>query len=137
VTWRVVAALLVLAGVIGGFFYILHWYAYSTYYLGNDNGTVAVYRGQPSGVLWYKPLVVQDTSVSLSGLRLADQQLVLATIAEPSVKDALTHIVALHAAYCLSASCPTTTTTTIAGSTVTTTTTSAGSIVTTTTAKKG
>jgi len=121
ITWRLVAATLVLAGVVGGFFYILHWYAYSTYYLGNDNGTVAVYKGEPSGVLWYKPIIVRDTSIKLSGLRPTDRQLVVATISEPSVQDALTHIAALHTAYCLGGSCVTTTTT----------------LATTTTAKKG
>ena len=110
VTWRLVAAILVLAGVVGGFFAILHWYAYSTYYLGNDNGTVAVYRGQPSGVLWYKPTLVEDTTVKLVGLRPSDRQLVVATISEPTVQEALKHISALHTAYCLGASCATTTT---------------------------
>ena len=123
VTWRLVLAILILGGVVAGFFYIVHWYAYSTYYLGNDNGTVAVYKGQPSGVLWYKPVVVRDTNVTLAGLRTSDQQLVLATISEPSVKDALAHIAALHAAYCLSASCATTTTTTTASTASSSTTT--------------
>ena len=83
----------------------------------------ALYGLVQSGVLWYKPVVVRDTNVTLAGLRTSDQQLVLATISEPSVKDALAHIAALHAAYCLSASCATTTTTTTASTASSSTTT--------------
>jgi len=51
-----------------GAYFIVHWYAYSTYYLGNDAGTVAVYQGQPGGVLWFKPLKVYDTGYLVSTL---------------------------------------------------------------------
>ena len=51
-----------------GAYFIVHWYAYSTYYLGNDAGTVAVYQGQPGGVLWFKPVKVFDTNYQVSTL---------------------------------------------------------------------
>ena len=128
-TWRVWAALLVLAGVVGGFFAIVHWYAYSGYYLGDDNGTIAVFQGQPSGVLWYKPVNVFDTTYLTSELRSADQQALAATISEPSLKSALNWADFIHGEFCQYHSC-----TSGSGSVTTTTTTIHA---TTTTVKKG
>ena len=128
-TWRVWAALLVLAGVVGGFFAIVHWYAYSGYYLGDDNGTIAVFQGQPSGVLWYKPVKVFDTTYLTSELRSADQQALAATISEPSLKSALNWADFIHGEFCQYHSC-----TSGSGSVTTTTTTIHA---TTTTVKKG
>ena len=63
VTWRLLAALVVLVAAVAGAFAILHWYAYSTYYLANDEGVVAVYQGQPHGVFWYQPVLATTTPV--------------------------------------------------------------------------
>jgi hypothetical protein len=41
---------------VRGAYFIVHWYAYSTYYVGNDAGTVAVYQGQPGR----RPVVQTD-----------------------------------------------------------------------------
>ena len=95
-TWRSVAAVVVLLAVVGGFFYITHWYAYSTYYLGNDAGTVAVFQGQPNGVLWFKPVKVLDTNFSARQLRPADIQALNATISEPTLTAALREASYLH-----------------------------------------
>ena len=53
--WRVGAGSLFAVAIVVGFFLVLHWYAYSTYYLAPDHGVIGVYQGQPSGVLWFKP----------------------------------------------------------------------------------
>jgi len=63
-SWRTPAALLIFIGVFVGAYFVVHWYAYSTYYLGSDTGTVAVYQGQPSGILWFKPIKVAGTELS-------------------------------------------------------------------------
>ncbi len=64
-TWRTPFVAAVLIGVVAGAYFIVHWYAYSTYYLGNDSGVVAVYQGQPGGVLWFKPTVAIDTGYNV------------------------------------------------------------------------
>jgi hypothetical protein len=89
ITWRAPVMLLLLAGVIAGAYAIVHWYAYSTYYLGNDAGTVAIYQGQPNGVLWFKPMRVFDTSYSVNTLRQDYQTQLTQTIPEPTLKDAI------------------------------------------------
>lgn len=84
-SWRTPAALLLFAGVVVGAYFIVHWYAYSTYYLGNDAGTVAVYQGQPSGILWFKPILVTDTAYPLSELTTTDRVQLNQTISEPTL----------------------------------------------------
>ena len=118
-SWRVFAVLAVIAAVGMGFFAVVHWYAYSTYYLADDAGYIAIYRGQPSGVLWYKPVKVLDTPYATTKLRAADLQSLMATIPEPSIGSALHYAYYLHSAWELSQTSVTNSTTT---STTTTTT---------------
>jgi hypothetical protein len=109
--------------IVAGFFLVLHWYAYSTYYLAPDHGVIGVYQGQPSGVLWFTPRLVTATNFSYAQLRTADQTSLNATISEPSLDSALTYAASLHSQWQASQIGVATTTTTIA--------------TTTTTAKKG
>ncbi len=111
-TWRVAAALLLLAAVGAAFVAVMHWYAYSSYYLADDAGTIAVYQGQPSGVLWYHPIKVLDTPYATSQLRPVDRMALAATISEPSVGAALHYAAYLHGAWRLSYAPPSSTTTT-------------------------
>src|ERR1019366_3467844 len=70
-TWRFAVGMLVLAAVAGAFFFIVHWYAYSTYYLAPDGKYIGVYEGQPNGVLWYKPILVWKTGDLMTQLEPA------------------------------------------------------------------
>ncbi|MHB8379315.1 MAG: protein phosphatase 2C domain-containing protein [Acidimicrobiales bacterium] len=138
-TWRVWAVVFIFAGVIAGGVAVVHWYAYSTYYLAKDGTTIAVYQGQPSGVLWYQPVLVADTGLPSSRLRPSDARALAATISEPSLNAALSYAKYLNKAWHLSR--PPTTTTTLntpgASTTSTTSTTPRAASTTTTTAKKG
>lgn len=134
-TWRVAIAGLVLIGVVAGFVAIMHWYAYSTYYLADDAGFIAVYQGQPNGVLWYSPRKILDTTFPSRNLRPADQRLLAATISEPSLASALSYAAYLNRAWHLTRTVPSATTTTTTSVPPTTTTTVRA--VTTTTKAKG
>lgn len=112
VSWRLWAYLGAVIAVVIGFFVILHWYAYSSYYLANDNGVIGIYQGQPNGVLWFHPKKVLDTAYSTSQLRSADQASLEATISEPSLTQALNYSAYLHHAWQLSGAASATTTTT-------------------------
>lgn len=122
--WRLGVAASATLFVVVAFFLILHWYAYSTFYLAPENGVIGVYQGQPSGVLWYKPELVASTNFSSHQLRPADAASLNDTISEPSLNAALSYASYLHAAWQASQSvAPTPTTTT--------------TLITTTTTKKG
>ncbi len=111
VTWRVWAATFLFLAVIAGGVAVVHWYAYSTYYLGNDEGTIVVYQGQPSGVLWYHPVVVRYTAYPASQLRPSDAQALASSISEPTIPAALHYAKYLHNEWKLARSSATTTTT--------------------------
>ena len=116
-TWRLWVGVAFFLAIVAGFFAVVHWYAYSTYYLANDNGFVAVYQGQPNGVLWYKPVKILDTPYLSSQLRTADQIALGATISEPSLEAAINFAGSLHDAWQLGHATTTTTTTSVAGAT--------------------
>ena len=140
-TWRLLAGLVVFAAVVWAFFYIVHWYAYSTYYLGPDGKYIGIYEGQPHGVLWYKPRLLSKTTYLVTHLQPSAQLSIEQTVAEPSPASALSYS---HYLYGLWATgkrpvVSTTTTTTTAGtkssSTTAPTSTTTTVSVTTTTSK--
>ena len=113
-TWRVWAVAAILVGVVAGFVAIVHWYAYSTYYLADDAGAIAVYQGQSSGVLWYHPTHLLDTNFLASQLTAPDARALAATISEPSLQAALQYASTMHNRWHLSQPVTPTTTTTVA-----------------------
>jgi PPM family protein phosphatase len=60
-----VAVILVLAGAYGA----VWWYANNQWYVGLDGETVAIYRGQPGGLLWFEPELVERTEYRAGDLR--------------------------------------------------------------------
>jgi hypothetical protein len=130
------ASALIVIALVAGFFSVLHWYAYSNYFLGDDAGVVAVYQGQPHGVLWYHPVKVLDTTYSARQLRPTDARALAKTISEPSLNSSLHYAAYLHTAWELSRASKLTTTTSTTLSKPTTTT-STTPIKTTTTVKRG
>jgi serine/threonine protein phosphatase PrpC len=117
-SWRTPAALLIFIGVFVGAYFIVHWYAYSTYYLANDAGSIAVYQGQPGGVLWFKPIKAFDTNYKVSELNSVSQNLLRQTIPESTLSNALDGATSLCGPNCnasTSTSTTTTTTTTLKG----------------------
>jgi protein phosphatase len=119
-TWRVAVVGLVFAGLVAAFVAVMHWYAYSTYYLADDAGTIAVYQGQPSGVLWYHPVKVMDTSYSAAQLVSADRLALASTISQPTIDAATHYALYLHSRWLSSKGTTPVTTTTVPGTTTTT-----------------
>ena len=114
----VVAFLAVAAGVVA----LTHWYAYSSYYLADYQGAVVIYQGQPSGVLWYRPILLEATPYSMGELRPLDQRAVKATIPEPTLGAARAYARNLYHEWRLGVTSTTTSTTsTTAGPSTTTT----------------
>ncbi len=119
-TWRAAVGVVILAAVVWAFFFVVHWYAYSTYYLAPAGKYIGVYEGQPNGVLWYKPKLVWRTGDLMSDLQPAARLSVKATIAEPSIVAARNYAFYLRGLY-LSSRTPTTPTTTTTTPVTTTT----------------
>ncbi len=125
-TGRVVLGVIAFFAVAAGVVALTHWYAYSSYYLADYQGAVVIYQGQPSGVLWYRPILLEATPYSMGELRPLDQRAVRATIPEPTLDAAKSYAKNLYHQWRLGVTSTTTTTTASSGSTSTTTTTGRG-----------
>lgn len=64
-TWRVALFLLLLLGVLGGAIAAVGWYARGAWYVGVDDGEVAIFQGRPGGLLWWKPTLEARTGLAL------------------------------------------------------------------------
>jgi len=115
-TWRLVLFVLILCGLVASVYEVLGWYERSNYYLAARNGEVVVFRGQPGGLLWFKPTFASETGVKMSQLLAPAQASINATMPEPSLSSALSEAARLHSYW--SSSQPTTTTTSTTVTTV-------------------
>jgi hypothetical protein len=50
--------------VIGLALVAVGWYARHTYFVGLDNGQVAIFKGRPGGLLWFKPTLDRRTQLA-------------------------------------------------------------------------
>ena len=65
-TWRTGLFTVSLLTVVGIAIVGVGWYARGTYFVGFDRNTVTLYKGQPGGVLWFKPTVVKHYDLERS-----------------------------------------------------------------------
>jgi protein phosphatase len=68
VTPRVLAFLLVLVLVLGGAAAAIGFYARGAYFVGLDEGTVAIFKGRPGGLLWFAPTVEERTDLAAAAV---------------------------------------------------------------------
>jgi len=62
-TVRVALFVLVFVAVLGGASGVVVWFDKASFFVGLDNGYVAIFQGRPGGMLWLKPSVVERTSL--------------------------------------------------------------------------
>ncbi len=77
VTLRVVGFVLLLIAVIGAVLAAIGLYARGSYFVGISQDELAIYRGRPGGLLWFRPTIVERTGVSADAVlpsRLSDLQ---------------------------------------------------------------
>jgi len=98
-TWRTGIFASAMAGLVGAVFVILGWFASASFYLGDANGSIAVYQGQPNGFLWYHPKEVFVTPFKSSELRPGDARELKKHIAESSLAAAIRHADNMHSAW--------------------------------------
>jgi len=68
VTIRVVLFVLVFATVLGGTAGVVVWFDKASFFVGLDQGHVTIFQGRPGGLLWFKPSVVERTSLTPADL---------------------------------------------------------------------
>jgi protein phosphatase len=112
ITPRVIGFLLLICAVPVAAYFVLRWYAYDNYFVTVQGDQIVVKQGQPGGVLWFHPRVVDHTHVTTSQILPAAVPTVRAGVEESSLAAARNYIANLQAAATSSTASTTTTTTT-------------------------
>lgn len=76
-TWRVALFLGALVVLVGATVGAVAYWARGMYFVGaggSDGGEVVVFQGQPGGVLWFDPTVVESTGLEVADLPLPERQ---------------------------------------------------------------
>lgn len=99
ITVRVVLFMILLLAVVAAGYALVRWYAMNDWYVGVDHQHLAVYQGRPGGFLWFKPKLVDDTSVTTNQILPFHLPAVRADHQEPSLKAARRYVANLHQEY--------------------------------------
>ncbi|HEY5246240.1 MAG TPA: hypothetical protein VIJ60_11280, partial [Acidimicrobiales bacterium] len=141
-TFRVVLFVVLVLAVVGAAYGFLRWYATDNWYVTIEGKHLVIYQGRSGGLLWFKPTLVERTSVTTGEVLPTRLPLLAADVNEGSLANARHYVANLHQEYLTQrriARGETTTTTTTFPSTTTTTsggvtTTAPGGVTTTTVA---
>lgn len=115
--WRTVAFVAAIVAVLALAVGAVVVYARQGWFVGQRDGVVAIFRGQPGGVLWIQPTIEERTGVRVAALTEAERDDVRAGKKQADLRAARTYVDGLRSG---------TATTTSTTTTSTTTTTSAG-----------
>lgn len=99
VTVRTVLFMILLLAVVAAAYALVRWYAMNDWYVAVDNQHLAVYQGRPGGFLWFKPKLVDDTSVTTNEILPFHLPTVRAKKPEPSLKAAKRYVANLYQEY--------------------------------------
>ena len=114
-TFRVVGFVLLVAAVPVAAYFVIRWYAYDNWIVTTQGDQIVVKQGQPGGVLWFHPKVVDRTGHTTRQIPPAAVGPVTAGVQESSLRAAQNYVVNLvHSASATTTTTSTTTTTTTA-----------------------
>jgi serine/threonine protein phosphatase PrpC len=97
-TARVVAFLLLLVAVLGGTAGVVIWFDRASFFVGLEQGRVAVFQGRPGGLLWFRPTLVETTALTLADVPPTAVAALRAGVEEASFSAALAYVHDLEAA---------------------------------------
>jgi hypothetical protein len=92
ITPRVVGFVLLVAAVPVAAYFVLRWYAYDNWFVTAQGNQIVVKQGQPGGVLWFHPKIVDRTAFTVSQITPAAVAPVRAGVQEPSLSAARSYI---------------------------------------------
>ncbi len=85
VGWRIPLTLLVVVAIGVAAVGTLAWNFHRTYYIKVVAGRITVYRGDPSGLLWFKSRVVEISDIAITSLPKAFADQLAAVVEEPGL----------------------------------------------------
>ena len=86
--WKPIAICLSTLFLIVSVFTAIGLYARNGWFVGEYNGGIAIYKGQPQGVLWFEPTLEIKTQISILDLPEETRQLVVDSISMDSFEAA-------------------------------------------------
>jgi PPM family protein phosphatase len=119
ITFRVLGFVLLVAAVPIAAYYVARWYAYDNWIVTLHGDNVVILQGQPGGVLWFHPRVVDRTGVKKDQLSTAAANALVFGVQKSSLHDARYW---LRTVTTIATTTTTTTTTTVPNGSTTTTT---------------
>ena len=112
ITPRVVGFVLLVAAVPVAAYFVLRWYAYDNWIVTAQGDQIVVKQGQPGGVLWFHPRVVDRTGHTTADILPAAVAPVKAGVQKPSLQSAKSYVGSIVT---IPVTTTTTTTTTLPG----------------------
>jgi protein phosphatase len=100
------------AAVLVGAWFVLRWYATSSYYVTEKDGHVVIYQGRPGGFWRWKPVLVTVEPYKASEIPPADVPMLKGNVIEATRADATSYAKNLHVMWMAQTGATTTTTTT-------------------------
>jgi hypothetical protein len=88
VTFRVLGFVLLVAAVPIAAYFVLRWYAYDNWIVTLHGNQVVIEQGQPGGVLWFHPKVVDRTGVKKDQLSTPAANALVFGVQKSSLHDA-------------------------------------------------
>ena len=111
ITARVIVFIVLLITIVGAAIGAIGWYARASYYVGLDEGRVAIFKGRPGGLLVFQPTVEEPTDLTEAEVPDARIEDVIAGHEVASMDEARRYVTNLRRDRELTTTAPATTTT--------------------------
>ena len=95
ITPRVIGFVVLVAAVPVGAYFALRWYAYDNWIVTSQGNQIVVKQGQPGGVLWFHPKVVDRTGVTTDQVLPAALGALQAGVQRPSLDAAKSYVTSI------------------------------------------
>ena len=87
-TGRTVLFFGVIAVALVSSYFTTRWFVENSYFVGLNNGKVAIFQGRPGGVAWFKPHVVSTSNLTVNDILPSQGVALKLGVLEPSVSKA-------------------------------------------------
>jgi PPM family protein phosphatase len=111
ITPRVIGFVILVAAVPVAAYYVLKWYAYDNWIVTAQGEQIVVQQGQPGGVLWFHPKVVDNTGFTTGQIDPSAVGPVKAGVQRSSLQSAKVYVSSITTTTTTTTTVPTTTTT--------------------------
>jgi protein phosphatase len=95
ITPRVIGFVILVAAVPVAAYYVLKWYAYDNWIVTSQGNQIVVKQGQPGGVLWFHPKVVDHTGFTTDQILPAAIAPLKAGVQRPSLHSAQSYVTSI------------------------------------------